>query len=130
MVLRLFVFSLLVMLALAPVAPPASASGYVEHITSAGFDKTVLQSQIPVVVQFDASWCPYCRKIQPLLNDLARDKAGQLAVYRVDIDAEPGLAQLFDVQSLPTLILIKKGQVAGELSGVPSKAKLYLWAMR
>lgn len=127
MVARFMILSFLVLMAFLPAA---RASGYVEHVTSAGFDKAVLQSPIPVVVQFDASWCPYCRKIQPLLNDLARDKAGQVAVYRVDIDAEPGLAQLFEVQSLPTLILIKKGQVAGELSGVPSKAKLYLWASR
>ncbi len=124
---RFFVLSLLACLAFTPMA---IASGVIEHVSSANFDKTVLQSDIPVVVQFDATWCPYCRKVQPLLGDLARDKAGQIAVYKVDIDAEPGLAQLFEIESLPTLVLIKKGQVAGELSGVPSKAKLYLWASR
>lgn len=107
---------------------PVRAAAPIEAVTSQDFAQKVLQSPVPVVVQFDAKWCPYCRKVRPLMEDLAADKAGKVAVYRVDIDAEFGLAQLFGVRSLPTIVLLKKGLEAGRIEGVPSKAKLYLFA--
>ncbi len=122
----LTVFLALAMLTL--VFMPARAGVPVEVITTANFTQKVLNSDLPVVVQFDAKWCPYCRKVQPLLSDLAADKAGKIAVYRIDIDADYGLAQLFGVRSLPTIVLIKKGMEVARIESVPSKAKLYLFA--
>lgn len=107
---------------------PARANAPVELITTNNFSQKVLESPIPVVLQFDAKWCPYCRKVQPLMADLAADKAGKIAVYRIDIDQDFGIAQLFGIKSLPTIVLIKKGMEAGRIESVPSKAKLYLFA--
>lgn len=109
---------------------PVRAAAPVELVTTQDFAQKVLQSPLPVVVQFDAKWCPYCRKVRPLMEDLAADKAGKVAVYRIDVDADMGLAQLFGVRSLPTIVLVKKGLEAGRMEGVPSKAKLYLFADR
>lgn len=106
----------------------ARASAPVELITTQNFAQKVLESPIPVVVQFDAKWCPYCRKVQPLMAELAADKAGKIAVYRIDIDRDFGIAQLFGIKSLPTIVLIKNGMEAGRIESVPSKAKLYLFA--
>lgn len=108
----------------------ASARGNVpvELINTQNFSQKVLESPIPVVVQFDAKWCPYCRKVAPLMADLAADKAGKIAVYRIDIDADFGLAQLFGVRSLPTIVLIKKGMEVARIESVPSKTKLYMFA--
>lgn len=100
----------------------------VQHVSMTDFTKLVLELQIPVVLQFDATWCPYCKKLQPMLAQFAGDRRGKMAVYKVDIDAEPGLAQLFDVKSLPTLILLKDGSETGRLEGVPNKIRLYAWA--
>lgn len=107
---------------------PARAGVPVESLSAQAFGEKVLNAKTPVVVQFDAKWCPYCRKVRPLLEELAADKAGTVAVYRVDVDAEFGLAQLFGIKSLPTIVLIKHGMEAARMEGVPSKAKLYLFA--
>lgn len=111
-------------------APAEAANPPVDvmQINTSEFNDKVLQSTIPVVVQFDADWCPYCRKVQPMLRQFAGDRLGQIAVYKVNIDREPGLGQLFGVQSLPTMILIKNGMEAGRLEGVPNKIRLYAWA--
>jgi thioredoxin 1 len=100
----------------------------VAETTTATFGAQVLQSPIPVVLQFDADWCPYCRKLQPMLRQFAADRQGRIAVYKVNIDREPGLAQLFSVRSLPTLILVKNGMESARLEGVPNKIRLYAWA--
>ncbi len=109
-------------------AEAANAPIPVYHITTAEFASKVLQSPIPVVVQFDADWCPYCRKVQPLLSQFAADRQGKVAVYKVNIDHEKGLGQLFAIQSLPTMLLIKGGMEAGRLEGVPNKLRFYAWA--
>ena len=122
------VFAVMTVVLLAAVLTPARANAPVELINTGNFSQKVLDSPIPVVVQFDANWCPYCRKVQPLMADLAADKAGKIAVYRIDIDRDFGIAQLFGIKSLPTIVLIKKGMEVGRIESVPSKAKLYLFA--
>ena len=121
------IFAVIALL-LAVALTPARANAPVELIDTNNFSQKVLESPIPVVLQFDAKWCPYCRKVQPLMADLAADKAGKVAVYRIDIDRDFGIAQLFGVRSLPTIVLIKKGMEVGRIESVPSKAKLYLFA--
>ena len=110
------------------VGGAAQATSSIEVVTAATFAEKVLQSPLPVVVQFDAKWCPYCRKVQPLLSSLAADRAGKVVVYRIDIDADFGLAQLFSIKSLPTIIVMKNGLETARLEGVPSKTRLYLMA--
>ncbi len=127
--LAVFAMASLLVLALA-ASVPARANAPVEVVTTANFAEKVLQSPLPVVLQFDAKWCPYCRKVQPLLADLAADKAGQVNVYRLDIDKDKNMALLFGVRSLPTIVLVKQGLEVSRIEGVPSKAKLYLFAIK
>ncbi len=127
---HLAVFAAVMLVVIAGVLSSARAAAPVEEINTQNFSQKVLESPIPVVLQFDAKWCPYCRKVQPLLAELAADKAGQVAVYRLDIDKDLGIAQLFGVKSLPTIVLIKKGMEVSRIESVPSKAKLYLFAIK
>lgn len=111
-----------------PPAQAANAPIDVYHVSAADFSAKVLQSPIPVVLQFDADWCPYCRKVQPLVRQFAADRVGKIAIYKVNVDQEKGLAHLLGVQSLPTFILIKNGMEAARLEGAPNKIRFYAWA--
>lgn len=96
----------------------------VPHISTAKFDQVVLQSKLPVLLQFDAKWCPYCRKFAPTLAQFAADHQGEVAVYAVDVDEEPNLKQLFGVSMLPTLVLVKDGTFTGKIEGVKTAPQL------
>ncbi|MDY7100729.1 MAG: thioredoxin [Actinomycetota bacterium] len=70
------------------------------------FDETIAASEVPVLVDFTAEWCPPCKMLEPVLDEIAASHAGRLVVVRVDVDTEPALAQRFDVLSMPTLVLL------------------------
>ena len=74
-------------------------------------------SELPVLVDFGASWCPPCRAIAPSIDALARDFAGRVKVATVDVDAEPELAELFEVRSVPTLVMVQGGRVLEQRIG-------------
>jgi thioredoxin 1 len=100
------------------------ASANVIEFTDANFDAEVLAATTPVLVDFWAPWCGPCRAIAPVLEELARAEAGRLVVAKVNVDQEPGLAQRFGVQAIPTLLLFKDGQVVDTMVGAPPKAEL------
>ncbi len=86
-------------------------------VTGENFQERVLDSEVPVLVDFWANWCPPCKMIAPLVEEIARKYSGKLAVGIVDDDADPDIAPKYDVQGLPTLILFQKGQLVQRLVG-------------
>jgi len=81
------------------------------HITDAAFEKSVLQSTLPVVVDFWAPWCSPCRMVAPILEKIAKESAGKLIVAKVNTDENPDWATRYGVQGIPTLLLISGGKV-------------------
>jgi thioredoxin 1 len=92
--------------------------------TEATFQKDVLESPLPVLVDFWASWCAPCRMIAPTLDAISKELEGRLRVYKVDVDANPNLANRYGVQGIPTLILFSAGEARGQVVGVRSKDAL------
>ena len=91
--------------------------------TDIGFRKE-LETSIPVLVDFWAEWCAPCRMTAPVLEDLARDKAGQIKIVKINVDENPATAAHFNIRSIPTLILFKNGQPVDTLIGAMSKSAL------
>ncbi|HEB64599.1 MAG TPA: thioredoxin [Chloroflexi bacterium] len=81
------------------------------HVTDAAFEKVVLQSKVPVIVDFWAPWCAPCRMVAPVLEKLAREYAGKLLVAKVNTDDNPRWAMKYGVQGIPTMLFIHNGQV-------------------
>ncbi len=94
------------------------------EITSSNFQETVLQSPLPVLVDFTADWCPPCRMIAPFVGELARKYAGKLAVGSLDADAHPDIQQRYGVMGLPTLILFRNGEPVKRIVGFQPFARL------
>lgn len=94
------------------------------EITDSNFAQTVLESPLPVLVDFTAVWCPPCRAIAPHVEAIANDYAGKLRVGKLDIDANPVIPTQFEVRSIPTLLIFKEGKVVGQVVGAVPRAKL------
>ncbi len=93
-------------------------------ITKDNFEEEVLQSDIPVLVDFWASWSGPCQMLMPVIEEIAEEKAGEIKVGKVNVDEEPELAQQFRVMSIPTLIVFKEGKVANLTMGVQPKDEI------
>jgi len=91
------------------------------YVSDASFDADVLKSETPVLVDFWATWCGPCRAIAPSLDQLAEEYAGKAKIVKVDVDNEQGLAEQFNVMTIPNLIFFKNGQIADQLIGAASK---------
>lgn len=92
-------------------------------ITNDNFEAEVEKSDVPVLVDFWAEWCMPCKMVAPIVEEVAEAYEGKLKVGKVDVDAEPDLASRFNVMSIPTLIVFKGGEVAGQRIGaVPRPA--------
>jgi thioredoxin 1 len=95
--------------------------------TDASFEVDVLQSDVPVVVDFWAEWCGPCKAIAPLLEELASDKGAQVRIAKVNIDDNPLTPTKYGVRGIPTLMLFKNGEIAATKVGTLPKSKLYEW---
>ena len=95
----------------------------VQAVTTTDFDQEVLQSDVPVLVDFWAAWCGPCRAIAPHVDAVAEEYAGKAKVVKLNVDDAPEIAGRYGVQSIPTLIVFKGGQKVGEMVGAGPNAR-------
>lgn len=118
---------------------PAAAAGHprcgkcrrdLPWVVAAGdadFAAVAEQSPVPALVDFWAAWCGPCRMVSPVLDKLAQERAGRVKLVKVDVDTSPGLSRRFDVQAIPTLLVITDGTVVARQAGAPPAAALRSW---
>lgn len=94
------------------------------HPTAETFGEDVLQSDVPVLVDFWAPWCPPCMMLKPELERLAADLGGRAKIALINVDEEPELAGMFDVSSIPSLMIVKKGRRVDAWTGYSPRAAM------
>lgn len=102
----------------------ARQDGPVRPVTEATFRTDVLNSELPVLVDFYASWCGPCRRLAPVLAEVAGRYEGRVRFVKVDVDAAPALAREYGVTGVPTLLWLERGRLAGAVAGAVSAAEL------
>ncbi|MCB2212114.1 thioredoxin [bacterium] len=95
-----------------------------EKVTDANWESDVLQSGEPVVVDFGATWCGPCKKLDPIMEQLAVEYEGKVKVRKVDVGEAPGVAQRYKVLSVPRVLFFKGGEVREQVNGLLPKDKL------
>ena len=93
-------------------------------LTADNFEQEVLQSELPVLVDFWATWCGPCRMLGPVIAQIAEEQAGKLKVGKVNVDEQPQLAAEYRIASIPTVMVFKGGEVAATAIGARPKTQL------
>jgi len=99
-------------------------AGIVGEVTDNNFQAEVLESELPVLVDFWAPWCGPCRMVAPVVEEIAKERAGELKVVKLNTDENQNTAITYNVMSIPTLILFRHGQPAKTVIGAYPKRKL------
>ena len=94
------------------------------HFTDHNFKKEVLESELPVLVDFWATWCGPCKMITPIVEELAKEYKHRIKIGKIDVEENPRTASHYGIMSIPTLIFLKNGQVMEQLVGVIAKTEL------
>lgn len=93
-------------------------------ITSKNFEEEVSKSEVPVLLDFWASWCGPCRMVSPIVDEVAEEIGASAKVGKINVDEEQELASAFNVMSIPTLVVIKNGKLVNQAVGVRSKEEI------
>lgn len=95
-----------------------------QTVTDATFEAEVMRAELPVLIDFYADWCAPCKQQTPIVEEVARELEGKLKAVKIDIDRSPNVAAAFRIQSIPTLVVMMDGQIAGGQAGLVPKAKI------
>ena len=93
-------------------------------IDDTNFDQIVLQAEIPVLVDFWAPWCRPCLMVAPILDELAEEYNGKVSIARIDVDQNPKTAAKYNIMSIPTMLIFKKGEPVSQIVGFRPKPEL------
>jgi thioredoxin 1 len=95
-----------------------------KYVTEESFEADVLNADLPVLVDFTASWCGPCKMLAPVIEELASDWQGKAYIYKMDVDSNPETPQKYSVMGVPSLILFKNGEIAARITGFRPKNQL------
>lgn len=99
-------------------------SEHIQHVTDDSFEPEVLQSSVPVLVDYWAEWCGPCKSIAPILDDVAKEYAGRLKVAKLNVDENQRTPPKYQIRGIPTLMIFKDGNLAATTVGALSKSQL------
>ena len=99
----------------------------IKNLNAETFEKEILESKIPVLVDFWAVWCAPCKALTPILDDISDELSEKVAITKVNLDDNQDLAMKYSIRSIPTLLLFKSGELLDMKVGLPSKSDLVDW---
>ncbi len=100
------------------------SSSSVVHVSDTSFDEDVLNSELPVLIDYWAEWCGPCKMIAPVLEEIAEEYAGKIKTVKINIDDNPQAPTRYGIRSIPTLMVFRDGEVLGTKIGAVSKSQL------
>lgn len=98
-----------------------------EHLTDQNFEETILNADKPVVVDFWAEWCPPCKKLGPVIEKVAEDYKDKVAMYKVNVDENPSLSQMFSIEVIPTVIFFEGNNAKSGFVGFREEEEIKKW---